>query len=332
MLKSQKQNFTYNPNFEAIEGKYILDELVTLNDYIETIDFQKDFKNITEYIKIVSNDEGLVKLFNKFIQLCLVLKRDKYLNYIIKLIYKDPFFEHKKFSSNAKIVQDFIYNFQVEIKKSVDKVISEIKRENINNLLMEIFSKITVVRLKNYNERKNELLNKKGVSGFKYIDPLNYLKAFLLDFCKGEIKPRIDAVLIKGTWSTNIASNEYSELLIKFNKLAENLLEFDNLCSEEEYYGKSIRQISFAAGHDANAKNLLTKAVYKIDAEALKIINDGIKLFTFTSIKIKELIDDFNEKTPKIIIDFHKIPWDFPSKVNEELGEIYKKIQNLSFC
>jgi hypothetical protein len=70
-------NFNYNPNFESIEGKYILDELVTLNDYLETIDFQKEMKNILEYLKFVSDDEGLAKLLNKFIQQALVLKKDK---------------------------------------------------------------------------------------------------------------------------------------------------------------------------------------------------------------------------------------------------------------
>ena len=324
----KETNFNYKPEFESIEGKYIMDDLVILNDYIETIDLDKDWKNIYEYIKFVSEDEGLIKLFNKLIQHFKILKKDSYLSLIIRLIYKDPFFKQKKFPSNLKIVQDYIYNFQMQVKKIVDKAIGDIKKEKLDNLLLEIFHKTTIVRLKHYNERKNELLTKKGVSGFRYIDPLNYIKAFLLDICKGEIKPRIDNVLVRGTWSTNELSSDFSSLLIHYNKLTERVLEFDNSCSEDEHYGKTIRQFAFAVSHDPNAKNNLVKLIYRIDAEAEKLIFDSIKVINVSANKIKTLIDDYNSKTPKIIVDFHKLHWDFPQKAAVELTEIYKRLVN----
>ena len=324
----KETNFNYKPEFESIEGKYILDDLVVLNDDIETMDLDRDWKNVYEYIKFVSEDEGLIKLFNKLIQQFRILKKDSYLSLIIKLIYKDPFYKQKKFPSNLKIVQDYIYNFQMQVKKTVDKAIEDIKKEKLNRLLLEIFHKTTIVRLKHYNERKNELLSKKGVSGFRYIDPLNYIKAFLLDICKGEIKPRIDYILVRGTWSTNELSSEFSSLLIHFNKLTDTVMEFDNSCSEEEYYGKSIRQMAFAVSHDPNAKNNLVKLIYKIDSDVEKIIYDCIKVFNVTANRIKILIDDYNSKIPKIIVDFHKIHWDFPQKFTVEFTEIYKRLAN----
>ncbi len=46
-----ESNFNYKPNFEDIEGKYIIDELVVINDYIESIDFDREWKYVYEYIK-----------------------------------------------------------------------------------------------------------------------------------------------------------------------------------------------------------------------------------------------------------------------------------------
>ena len=82
-----------------------------------------------------------------------------------------------------------------------------------------------------------------------------------MDFCKGIIKSRIDFLLIKGTWSTNTISLEYSTLLIEFNKLSDKLLEFDNSLAEDEYYGKSIRQLAFVVTRDPGVKNMMRKTI-----------------------------------------------------------------------
>ena len=321
-------NFNYKPEFDSIEGKFILDELIVLNDYIESIDFDRDWKYLFEYLKYISQDEGLIKILNKLIQKCKNLKNKHYLLYMVRLIYKDPFFKPKIFTSNTNIVQDHLNNFKFEVKKSVDSVIKELKKERIAKLLYDIFNKTTIIRLKYYTENMNDFLEKKGVIGFKYTEPLNYLKAFLLDFCKGIIKPRIDFLLIKGTWTTNEQSLEFSTLLIDINKLSDKILTFDNSCSEDEYYGKSIRQMAFVVSHDQNARKLLRNTILKVDSEAEKILYEGITLLNNSMKKIKKLYDDKNLKLPKIVINFHKLEWDFPEKIQESLIFIYKKLYN----
>lgn len=321
-------NFSYKPEFEVIEGKYILDELVVFNDYIESIDFERDWKFLFEYVKYISQDEGLIKILNKLIQKCKILKIKHYIYYMVRLIYKDPFFKPKLFTSNTNIVQDYLNNFKFEVKKSVDAVIKELKRERIIKLLLDIFNKTSIFRLKYYTENMNDLLNKKGVTGFKYVEPINYLKAFLLDFCKGIIKPRIDFLLIKGTWTTNEQSLEYSSLLMDINKLSDKVLAFDNSCSEDEYYGKSIRQLAFVVAHDQNAKKIMRNTILKVDSEAEKILYESIKLIGDIMKKIKKLIDDKGSKLPKIVINFHKLEWDFPESIHESLIYIYKKLYN----
>jgi hypothetical protein len=321
-------NFNYKPDFEIIEGKYVIDELITLNDYLETIDFNKDWKNVLEYLKAVSDDEGLLNILRRILKYCKTLKQDNYLLHMIRLIQKDPFFKSQTFSNSAKIVQDYIYNFQVELQAIVNNALKDLKKAKIDKLLMDIFHKTAIVRLKNYSDKTNELLEKKGIIGFLHIEPINYLKAFLLDFCKGEIKPRIDALIIKGTWSTHTASSEYSSLLDQFNKLSDKIIEFDDSCSEEETYGRTIRKLIFAVKHDPNAKQLLKKTIYKVDSDAYQIIIAGINLFALTNKKIKELIDDYNSKSPSIIVDINKIRWDFQDEYAVEMSDILRKTNN----
>jgi len=323
-------NFNYKPNFEILEGKYILEEIIAINDYIYSINLNMDWKSVFEYLKAISGENGVVDLLKKLLQLIKVLKRDDYLLKMIKLISKDPFFKHKEFVSKAKIVQDYIRDFQLEVQGIVQICVKEIGKEKINKLLLEIFRTTVIVRLKNYSQKINDFLLNKGVnSQLKYIDPLNYLKAFLLDICKGEIKTRVDFLIIKGTWESNTKSSEYSAVLEKFNNLSDKLLEFDNRCSEDDTYGRELRKLSGVLKHDPKARLSVKKVLARIDNDAVKLLLEGIEVFTIGAGKIKVLIEDYNQKIPKIIIDFHKIKWDFSSDINKDLTEIYKKLYNM---
>ena len=56
---------------------------------------------------------------------------------------------------------------------------------------------------------------------------------------------------------------------------------------------------------------------------------ESIEIFTQAAIKIKALIEDYNKKSPKIIIDFHKIKWEFSNEIMQDLTDIYKKLVNM---
>lgn len=321
-------NFEYKPTFEALDGKYLVDELVNINDYLLTIDLNRDWKYIIDYVNKVADLPGLDNVLKKLIQIFRVLKRDDYFSKIICIILKDPYFKSKKFSSNSKIVQDYIYNFQLEIQKNVEDSLKTLKRNKINKLLNEIFHTTAIVRLKNYSPKINELLSKKNIKGVQYVEPMNYLKAFLLDFCKGEIKPKIDFFIIKGAWESSASSSEFSKILDNINLISDSIISFDNKCADDSSYGKELRRLSFAIKHDPNAANLVRKLVIKIDSEAYQIILDSVKFFIDVANSIKLLLDEYAAKKPKIIINLQQIKWDFPGSPDTELSLIYKKLFN----
>ncbi len=321
-------NFNYKPNFETLDSKYVIEELIPLVDYLYTIDFNKDFKFLLTYIQESSDDKSLAQLFKKLIQLFRNLKRDDLLFDIVKLVQKDPFFEYKKFPSDSRIVQDYISIFQNSVQKTVQETLKEIEKDRINKLLMDIFRTTIIVRLKFYTQTLNEMLLKSGFSGFGYIEPMNYLKAFLLDFCKGELKKRLDHLIIKGEWQTPTLSSEYSSLLDIITKLSDEVIEFDNKCSDDERYGKEIKKLSHAAKHEPKAKQLLRQISLSVDNDAQKLIFESIKVLSIFLGKLKLLYDDYTLKVPKMIINFHKIKWDFGNDFNEDFSEVLKKISS----
>lgn len=323
-------NFDYKPKFESLDGKYIVDDLIAINDYLASVNFNQDFDNVLVYLKQISSDNSLSDILKKVISQLRNVKKDDYLIKIIQLIQKDPFFKPKNFSSRERIVQDYLMNFQMEIKTTIEESIKEINKNKINKLLMEIFNTTVIIRMKNYSVKINEFLSSKSVSvGLKYIDPLNYIKAFLLDICKGEIKPRIDLLIIKGTWESNALTGKYTELLNKINNLSTRVTEFDDKCSDEGMLGRDLRRLAGILKHDKNAQNSIRKTITNIDAEAAKIIIDCINLTVEIGKDLKSLVEDFNNKSPKMIINFHKIKWEFSGDFNTDIVNIYKKLSNM---
>lgn len=323
-------NFEYKPNFEALDGKYVADDIIAINDYLNSINFNDDFDNVLNYLNQISSDTSLSDILKKIIHQFRKIKRDDYITKMIKLIQKDPFFKPKNFASKEKIVQDYIMTFQSDVKATIEECIKDINKNKVNKLLMEIFNTTVIVRMKNYSSRINEFLLSKGIGGgLKYVDPLNYLKAFFLDICKGEVKPRIDLLIIKGTWESNALTSKYTQLLDNINKMSAKIIEFDDKCSDDGVFGKELKRYAGVLKHDKNAQAAVRRAMISVDGEALNIMVESINLIIDIGKSIQILIEDHNNKNPKLIINFHKIKWDFVSSFNNDMVSMYKKMSNM---
>ncbi len=87
------------------------------------------------------------------------------------------------------------------------------------------------------------VFSKKMLGGFTHVVPLNYLKAFLLDYFKKDIREVVDILLIRGKWSTNLTSQQLSEAFHNLMTAADELVKFAESLSEEGQRGISLRNL-----------------------------------------------------------------------------------------
>ena len=104
--------------------------------------------------------------------------------------------------------------------------------------------------MRNYTDVANLAFSKKMLGGFIYVSPMNYLKAFFLDFLKGDIKNVIDGFLIRGQWSTPVLSQQLSESFHKLMEASQQLLAFDADLSEDEQRGRAIKNAMTKSDRD----------------------------------------------------------------------------------
>ena len=74
---------------------------------------------------------------------------------------------------------------------------------------------------------------------------------------------------------------------------------------------------------------MLKKVMTKIDLDAAQLILEGIDLFKQAGNDVKLLLEDYGSKSPSMLINFHKIKWEFSTDIKTELSEIYKKLFNI---
>ena len=199
----------------------------------------------------------------------------------------------------------------------------------MNDLVSQIFNTSIISRMKNYSSKMSDFLTNKGVpSTLDYIDPLNYIYAFLVDICQSEIKDRIDVLVIKGEWKTSETSREFVAVLDEINKMIRKVMDFDIRCGEEGVYGKDLRRHSVVV-KDSATKASIRRTVDEINGEALELINETIVLCVEIGKALKALIEDYNLSVPILIVNFKKIKWTFNDDFNTDMVMIYKKVANM---
>ena len=96
---------------------------------------------------------------------------------------------------------------------------------------------------------------------------MNYLKAFLLEYLKKDIREYFDVVVVRGQWDATLAApmpNAYQELL----KISAEITEFDSSLAEYGSSGLKIKNLLPKTAHDPGAENIINRVVSDANEQA----------------------------------------------------------------
>ncbi|MQY77382.1 MAG: hypothetical protein GH155_07130, partial [Spirochaeta sp.] len=197
--------FSYNPRFEAINGSYIIDELKDFLEMLPAVDPQVKWEPILDILRIYRGVEVIPgKSLHKLMQHMGQIKKSRVLVKIAQLIEENPFLKVKPRVYKEKIVEAYLSGLKMQTEMIIQKISREKRTSKIDSLAEKIFGTASVSRLSNYSEKANLLFSKKMLGGYTYITPLNYLKAFLLDYVKKDVRQLADILLIRAKWTNNL--------------------------------------------------------------------------------------------------------------------------------
>jgi hypothetical protein len=247
---------------------------------------------------------------------------------IIRYVEKNPIWQSNPNFSDEHIVKPYLEAIQTEAGECIDNIVNAKRNAQIEELAVAIFGPFTAERMKYYTEHNSEIYEKKKMGSFLYTRELNYLKIFLIDYYKKEIRELCDLFLIRGQWTTLSLAKPMSDAFREIMDISEKLLAFDNSLADD---GETVTRL----------KNYLLKAERdKGQARSLRIIlstvNDDARSLSVATAKglialgtqLKKLYSDYEKSPHEYIINWKEIESVSEVPISQRISAAHKKIYN----
>jgi hypothetical protein len=322
-----ERNFSYNPRFEPISGDYIKDDIKDFLEVFNGLNLEAEWKKIFNGLKEYRNLDVInVDQWAKLVNAMKDVRSSQVLPQIVRLIEKDPFFNPITLVSNEHIVDPYLQKLKTQSDVLIQKVIQEKRNSKVEELAKLIFGTTAVSRMKNYAEKANVIFAKKMLGGFTYVQPLNFLKAFLLDFFKKDIRELIDILLIRGKWSTSMSSQSLSDSFHSLMTASESLLEFDESLADDGEMGARIRTTLAKSDRDKDQVKYLRNLLRDANNSAISIVNQSASALISMGRTMKSLIEDYERSPHELIINWKEVDSAADGTIKVRMLDIYKKI------
>jgi len=322
-----ERSFSYKPKFEAINGEYVVDDLQDFLEVFAVLDFDTDWPRIfgalKEYKKIdvVSGDA-----WGKFVSAAAELRKSEVLDYIVRHLKDDPNWEGKPRFPNERIVEPFLQKLKTQIEVVIQGILQERRNSKIDEISTQIFGTTIVLRMKNYTEKANVLFAKKMLGGYTQAQAMNYLKAYLMDYFKKDIRELVDLLIIRGQWSANLQSQQLSDCYHAVLEVSEKILQFDEELADDADLGSRIRVALAKAERDKEALKYLRGALKEANDRATTMISQAAMNLIGIGRQLKTLIEDFAKPHHEILLNWKDVENQSTRPLKGWLVDTYKKI------
>ncbi len=320
-------SFEGTPNFDKITGDYIVDNIKDFIDIAFPItDETIVWPDMFEFFQQTTGKE-LVSQGNwkKIIARIRSIQATRTFDMMIQMISQDPTYVSDYHTEVESLLDPYVDSLTNETLTLVNKISDQQKESKANNICLQIFGTASPQSLSHYVPSFNEVLAKKNLDQILYAEPLNYLKSFLVEYLKRDIREFYDVVVIRGQWDSSLSapmSNAYQELLT----VSDSITAFDDSFAEEGAMGMKIKTLLPKTGHDNSAISIINRVVS--DA------NDAAKGFILTSSQnlvtigktIKQLIEDYSLSKPVLVQNWKELEKYIEMPMKDFSVGIYKKI------
>ncbi len=322
-----ENNFTYNAHFQSIKGEYVLDALKDFATVLYALPEEADWKSVFSVLekykslKLV-NEAQWKKVFGTLQD----IKRTRFLELLICHISSDPFYRIQTVPFSEKISDNYISNIKKIANGALDKLIQKKKSGQVAVLVKKVFGDAVGSGMKNYAPFANEAFKKRGVDGFIHAETMNYLKAFLIDYVKTDIRELSDLLLVRGNWGTQSITQDYSNSYHAIMQLSTKVVEFDEQFKPGSDVAVKFKTLLSRMEREKDAGKQLQKLLDSANDAAFKIISMTVKHIVVIGNNFKDVIADHEKTTSDLIHNWKEIEKYSEKPIEPWLKEAYKRI------
>ncbi len=328
-LTYPEHDLTYKPAFKAISVANSLDELKDLLEVVPVVDPQADWELVLNVLKeyksmdIIARD-GL----RRVMQLLREVQRTGVLLGIVRHASGNPGYRARVRPHRERIVESFLSKQRSQAELMVQKLSQARSNARIGSLVHQIFSTGTVAPLEYYSEKANAIFTGRLLGGYLHTAPLAYLRAFLHDCLKDELRNLIDFLVIKGDWASMQPSQQMSGAFHELLGISETIQKFDTDLAEGGDIGRKIHAILLRADKDRKALAELRPLLQRVNDQARGMILSASTHFVALGKVLKLVYDDSARKIPEQIINWKELQAGTTKDMRGLVAAAYKRIFN----
>lgn len=323
----RENDFSAAPHFDKINADYITEDLKDFIAVAWPIPSDTDWTLLVNMLKEKRGSEPIsVNILRKITARLSAVRSSHAFEMMIQLIAKDPAYAPKFKTSQTVIAEPFIEKFRSGVLEVIRDLEAQEKGSKVNDLVTKVFDGQPSGFLKSYTSDMSETLEGKNLTPYIYADPLNYLKGFLLEYVKKDIREYCELVLIRGQWSaapiSQAMSNAYNDLL----GASDTITKFDAELAEDGPIGIKIKTLLPRTVKENDARNIINRLVNDANELAKGHIMECTKNLVSIGKVIKSLIEDEAKKKPEMINNWQELERNSERPPQEVGTDVYKKI------
>lgn len=323
----QENNFAAQPVFNKVNAEYMVDQL---KDFCTIayplIDESIVWNDFFNFLKTIQPGESVsIANWKKIIARIRSIENCYAFEYMIRHISGDVKYKTLLPDNYETVVEPYLEKIQEETNAVIAKISQNQKASKASQICAQIFGNNPVKALKYYTDEANDTLAKKNLETFAFTEPLNYLKDFIVNFVKKDIREFYDLVVIRGQWDQTESapfSNAYQELLI----ISDDITKFDNALAEEGTVGIKIKTLLPKTAHDAGAENIISRLISDSNDEARGFLVTATQDFITIGKILKQLIEDYTKKEPSMVMNWKELERYSEHPLKEFSINIYKRL------
>ena len=323
----READFGTVPNFEKINAEYILGELKDFMTAAWTLPLDIDWTNCIKLLRAYKGVEPVtLQNWKKVVQRIQSLKTSGSLEMMIKLIGSDPSATVEINDTTPNIIEPHLDKIKGDAEKMINQLIAQEKANKTGDICSQLFPNIEVTMLRNYSENWNTTLKHKRLDTFNNVEAMGYLKTFLIEIFKKDIREYYDLVLVRGQWETQPLSSSFSDAYNSLLQTSDQIIQFDSELAEDGPIGIKIKTLLPKTDRDSSSKNIVNRLVNDANEAAYKFIVVSTRnLITMGKI-IKSLVEDYAKQKPMLIGNWKELEKYAETPLKDMNIDLYKKI------
>jgi hypothetical protein len=319
--------FTYKPKFDSLQAEYVSDDLKDFLEIAYPLDKQADWDAVFDALRAYKGVETIARSeWKKVVAQVDDVLKSNVLTMIVQHADKNPAFQPSSRKVNERIVEPYLESLKTKAESTVQGLINERRTEKADQLKQKVFGTTAIARTKYYTDTANLVFTKRNLAGYTYTEPINYLKAFLLDYVKKDVREVVrDILIVRGQWSDNITSQRLSEAFHQVFTIADQVVRFDDSLAEEGELGQKVKRgMGRIKDRDPATTKLLKQTLDEVNKQARAMIMDSAQALITMAKDLKTLIEDHEKKSGELLLNWKELDSYTEEPLKDRMVEIYR--------